>query len=460
MNAHGHLLSDEQMQQFLRDGFVTVRLDVPDTFHQYIRSQMDDLLAHEPNPGNNLLPRIPELAQVYENEAVAGALESILGPDYQMEDHRYPHVNKPQSKPQKIHKDGARRGDHRVRRALGFYYPQDTPESHGPTGVLPGSQYFNDFPDQTAMLPLVADAGVVVIAHYEIWHLATANSEDRARYMMKFQFTRTDEPEAPSWNLAESEWSTDQQMLDTMWRWHQGAAATNGGSPGSSESDRDDLLASMNDSSEAVRHEAAYRLAALSEVGDTEAIVDDLVALLTGPSAEAAQSAVYGLAAIGASAVDRLIPLLDYEGDVLRYAAHALGEMGTQAAEAESALRDTLKNENPVIRRRVAEALGNCQGSEVYLTVPALVEMFTDSEDRVRRAAAGSAARLSGQLGADASSDLIQALKTALSNENRYVRGLAAKALEGIRTPEALEIVIDWLHVSRWCPLTTAESPF
>ena len=120
-------LSDEQMQQFIRDGFVVVSIDVPQAFHQSIRSQMDDLLEREPNPGNNLLPRIPDLARIYGDPAVTGALHSILGPDYQMEDHRFPHVNKRGSEPQKIHKDGARRGEHRVRRAFGFYYPQDTP---------------------------------------------------------------------------------------------------------------------------------------------------------------------------------------------------------------------------------------------------------------------------------------------------------------------------------------------
>lgn len=454
------LLSDEQMQQFIRDGFVTIRLDVPESFHQYIRSQMDHLLEREYNPGNNLLPRIPELAQVYENSAVAGALESVLGPNYQMEDHRHPHVNKPHSEPQKIHKDGARRGDHRVRRAFGFYYPQDTPESHGPTGVLPGSHYFDELPGETPMLPLVADAGVVVIAHYEIWHLAMANNEDRARYMMKFQFTRTEEPQSPSWNLMESDWSTDQQMHQAMWGWHQGTASTDGPST-NGELDREDLLTSLNDGSEGVRHEAAYGLAALAEVDEKDAIVDDLMAVLTGPCAEAGQSAVYGLAAIGERAVNRLIPLLkDSDEDALRFAAHALSEMGTEAAGAESALRDTLQHEDPAIRRRVAEALGNCEGAETDVTVPVLVKMLTDPEDRVRRAAAASVARLAGRLGAGASSDLIQELKVALSNENRYVRGLAAKGLERIGTPEALEIAIDWLHVSRWCPLTTEESRF
>lgn len=447
-----HLLSDEQMQQFIRDGYIAIQIDVPQSFHRSIRSQMDDLLEREPNPGNNLLPRIPELVQVYENDAVAGALHSILGPDYQMEDHRYPHVNKPQSEPQKIHKDGARRGDHRVRRAFGFYYPQDTPVTHGPTGVLPGSHYFNEMPEDIPVLPLASDTGVVIIAHYEIWHQATANLEDRARYMMKFQFTRTEEPTSPPWDSEGPEWETDSQLLKTIWRWHRGDST-----PDTTPTlDRDGLLEKLSDKSEAVRNEAAYGLAGL-----TDEVVDDLVSLLRGPSVEAAQSAVYGLVAIGAPAVDRLIPLLeDPDENVLRFAAHALSEMGTEAVGAEAALRATLGNEDPAIRRRAAEALGNCQGPEVDVTVPTLIELLDDSEDRVRRAAAASVARLAGRFETDVPSDLIEDLKAALANDNRYVRGLAARALQRIGTPEALEIVIDWLNVSRWCPLTTAESPF
>ncbi len=454
-----HLLTDQQMQQFIRKGYIAVSIDIPPAFHQSIRRQMDDLLEQEPNPGNNLLPRIPDLAQIYEDDAVVGALQSILGPDYQMEDHRYPHVNQPGSEPQKIHKDGAQRGDHRVRHAFGFYYPQDTPETLGPTGVLPGSQYFSEQP-QIPVLPLVAEMGVVIIAHYEIFHLATANQEDRARYMMKFQFTRTDEPETPSWNLAEPEWKTDSRMHQAIWGWHLGGGSPNGGGPSNAEElDRDVLTRQLADPSEAVRNEAAYSLAVLA--GQNDDVIDDLVSALKGADNKAAQSAVYGLAAIGAAAVERLVPLLDdADDDIVRFAVHALGEMGTAAADAEAALRGRLANEDATIRCRAAEALGNCQGSQPNQTIPALIELLDDPDKGVPRVAAASINRLAGHPETDASTAVIQDLKRALSNDDRYVRGLAAKALQRLGTPEAMGIVIDWLQVSRWCPLTTAKSPF
>ena len=460
MNTNGGLLSDIQMQQFLEDGYIIIRLDESDWFPKNIRGQMDDLLAEEPNPGNNLLPRIPELARVFENKAVAGALKSILGPDYQMEDHRFPHVNKPRSKQQNVHKDGALRGDHRTRKVFGFYYPQDTPESHGPTGVLPGSQYFNQFPNKIPILPLTADASVVIIAHYEIWHLATANCENRSRYMMKFQFTRMADPEEPTWDLKNREWATDRRLLKSMWRWHLGGEAPEVTASTGVGLDRDGLLLELRDPSEATRNEAAYRLADLSNVKDKDLIIKALVDDLTGAVPEVAQSAVYGLAAIGVPAVDRLIPLLGSENNVAGLVAHALSEMGTAAAGAESNLRKMLENDDPVIRRRVAEALGNCQGGENNLTVRALTQLFNDPERRVQSAAAASVVQLAASLGPEVSSDLIGKLKAALFNENRYVRGLAARALERIGTPETLEIVLNWLHIFRWCPLTTAKSPF
>lgn len=47
-----------------------------------------------------------------------------------------------------------------------------------------------------------------------------------------------------------------------------------------------------------------------------------------------------------------------------------------------------------------------------------------------------------------------------LESSNRYVRGLAAAALRRLGTPAATELVLDWLAVARWCPLTTPDHPF
>ena len=63
-----------------------------------------------------------------------------------------------------------------------FYYPQAVEHDMGPTKVLPSSQYlFQDFgnPSADAELPpphrLTCAAGTVVIAHYDLFHGATAH---------------------------------------------------------------------------------------------------------------------------------------------------------------------------------------------------------------------------------------------------------------------------------------------
>ena len=92
------MLTDEQVQQFIVNGYLTVRADYPPSFHEGIRQQIDEVFEDEGNPGNNILPRIPDIGRVFEHPAVAGALTSLLGPGYNLNPHRHCHLNRPGSK--------------------------------------------------------------------------------------------------------------------------------------------------------------------------------------------------------------------------------------------------------------------------------------------------------------------------------------------------------------------------
>ncbi len=59
------LLADEQMRQFIANGYVVLRPSVPDSVHQVIDAKFDFFNEYEFNPGNNILPRIPELERKY-----------------------------------------------------------------------------------------------------------------------------------------------------------------------------------------------------------------------------------------------------------------------------------------------------------------------------------------------------------------------------------------------------------
>ena len=82
MRKEAHLLSDEAMQRFIRNGYITVKPEFPATFHQRIYQKTEEMFEKVGNPGNNLLPRIPELRNVFGHPVVRGALTSILGEDY------------------------------------------------------------------------------------------------------------------------------------------------------------------------------------------------------------------------------------------------------------------------------------------------------------------------------------------------------------------------------------------
>ena len=57
-------LSDAAMRDFISHGYTLVQSDQPPAFHQEICWQLDEVIASEGNPGNNVMAVIPELHQV------------------------------------------------------------------------------------------------------------------------------------------------------------------------------------------------------------------------------------------------------------------------------------------------------------------------------------------------------------------------------------------------------------
>ena len=55
------LLDDSTMQQFIRDGYLILYPDSPNGFHQTVYDRIEQLSEKSGNPGNNLLPAVPQL---------------------------------------------------------------------------------------------------------------------------------------------------------------------------------------------------------------------------------------------------------------------------------------------------------------------------------------------------------------------------------------------------------------
>ena len=459
-----HLLTDAQMRHFIVNGYVTVTTTLPAQFHDALYEKTVTVFDKEGNPGNNMIPRIPEIQQILDDPNVSGALTSLLGADAYKQPHRHPHYNPPGSNGQGMHQDGGKRWSHHTRRLLVFYYPQDTPLELGPTGVVPMSHYYStrEGAEISPEQPIMGKAGTVAFANYDLWHRAMPNSSEKKRYMMKFLYARMSEPQEPTWANKETEWangtpvgpSEHQKMFRHLWNWHRGKEfgvenpSHNKTSNGASLSG---LISALNSTSESTGLQAAYEMPRFGEKA-----VPALVRCLQDESEMTRRNACYALNAVGTPAVDALqAALKDSREHVRDNAAEALGDLGNKAESAVPALVETLAGDaSGAVRSHTIEALGTTSQSS-SLAVPGLVQALADPHDGARRNAVFALARI-GQNAAEA----VEGLQNVLFDENRYVRGDAVHALHRIGTREAKAVLLRYLETTRWCPLTSKESTF
>ena len=351
MGLEATLFDDDAMRDFIVKGYCVLKTDMPPEFHQGIFEKTKKILAEEGNPGNNILPRMPEVQQIFEQPAVQGALTSLLGPSYVMHVHRFAHPNGPNGAGGGWHKDSywgySKVRDHHPRWIMAMYYPQDVPFELGPTGAIPGSQYFEtrvpSFPHDAAEsldsegigLPVVGEAGSVILIHFDLWHRAFPNPSDHHRFMFKFQFTRLDEPSEANWNsklndipLNDLEGNPRSPIWKQMWRW------LSGNSDWATKGDASALKIALHDSSEEVRLNAAYTLGGLCEEGRAV-----LAEGLREEREEVRRASCYGLALTGKAGAEDLILALQSPNDRTRgYATYALGDQGARRSEAVPAL--------------------------------------------------------------------------------------------------------------------------
>ncbi len=466
MVDRSYLFDDDAMRDFIVNGYHVINVDKPVALHDDIYEKTKAIIDEDGNPGNNLLPRVPEIQQVYDDPSVQGALTSLLGPDYVMHAHRHPHVNPPNSRGGAWHKDSywgyTKVRDHHPRWIMAMYYPQDTPVEIGPTGVIPGSHYIESREETVGGngsvpdgFPASGKAGTVAIIHFDLWHRAFPNQTDKVRYMMKFQFTRMSEPERPWWNrqcddidlgdLAEDPRSA---MWRNMWHWLAG-----NGSAGARQADGERVEALAGDLTHELEQRRLHAAYTLAECG--KAALPHLLDALQHEQDEVRREACYGLGALGAAAVDPLVSLLGHGNERVRgYAVYALGDIRHHSASVAERLSGLSDDPSTFVRQNLADALGQIKLAPDS-AVPALVGMMKDEDEQVRSRSAYALARFG-----DEAQVAIPQLADACYDENRYVQGQAAIALEQIGTPESLRALLHWLQASRWCPLTTAKSTY
>jgi len=434
------LLTDAQIQSYLVNGYLTVHTTHDPSFHQRIHRQIEHIYATAGNPGNDILPRVPDLRQVLQDPAVDGALQSLLGPDYLVHPHRHCHHNTQGSGGQNMHQDSYEDDQnvrhHRTRWTMAFYYPQDVALDMGPTAILPASQYYHSAEQahQREELPLCGRAGTVTIVHYDLWHRAMPNESDRDRFMVKFLFTRMSEPQAPTWDHRDGTWTVDADdppinLCRRAWDWMRGeaTAADCNGAP------LDELDQALQASDEAERLQAVYALAARGDEAmpvllealrrEAAALLDEnMAAAHTNPSQ---LDTVLALSSVGRPAVPHMLALLEDEAWYLRAAAaDVLGDLGTIASDTVPQLVGALDDGHEWVRRNAAEALGNI-GAAAFDAVPALSRCLLDEHSWIRHNAAMSLAKIG-----PSARDAIPSLKANVYDEGTYACANAQMAIE------------------------------
>ena len=220
------LLTDLEVQRFIQRGHLVVNADFGDggETHRRIVQRLDSTwggpsaqTVQGTQAASSAAPlsavnecRLPELRQVLGHPAVVGALTSLLGPGYIINQHHHIHLRLPGQAGQNWHKD-AYPFDHNIRNPrfqwlFVLYYPHDVVEGHGPTAVLPGRAALESISSSDPTLTteeqelLCVSEGSVALVDFDSWHRATTTTGSDRRYMLKFQAARMLTPEAPSWN--------------------------------------------------------------------------------------------------------------------------------------------------------------------------------------------------------------------------------------------------------------------
>ena len=478
-----NLLNDEQIQCFIVDGFVRIRPDVDPEIHEVVNRQIRIAEEHEYHFGNNIVTRVPVMWEVLRSPAVAGALTSLLGPNYYVHPHRAIHTSRPvDDKTVEYSEDfngppmgkGSRAGSgwhqdaqsplsrarhHLPKYLIGFYFPHATPPEMGPTRFQAGSYlYSNPVEPSGVVLPKDIEQGAFFLLHFDTVHAGWPNRTDVSRYMVKFVFSRTTDTPRPTWQSQSSHWQSPSEAVSEsspepawrfVWDWMRGNDYRTNGFDRSSMSFDD-----LNGNDQERRLRSTYGLATpenipffvdrLRGLSDSDAYKRKLWVDKDGKPiprddtrdnirrwnerAIVMDDAAYALSACGPEAVAPLIELLDSESPwVLINTVFALGELGNLARDAVPALAHVLNNPMQQVVRQTLDAIGSI-GSNINCALPAIDELLTTSkpgweEPEVMRGWTGS-----DQIRMNAVSALLSAINYP-GNDLEEIERLFAKSL-------------------------------
>ena len=239
MSDERHLLDSKQAASFVARGFLRFDEIVP-------RELCDEALAEiaagtrpssfsakrgEPasrwpgQPVDEIWPDSVGLAAIIRSPAIAGIIQSLVGPRARY-DHHYAHTIEPNQRwSQPWHADAI--VDPRTAFDIQlFFFFQDTPRAMGGTMILPGSHLrrVNEsdvarYQNFVGQIPTVCNAGTLLVCHHGIWHCGQPNITPTRRVMLKLRLNPS-VPQRLLWNTADLGDTAISGILGSPEPWH------------------------------------------------------------------------------------------------------------------------------------------------------------------------------------------------------------------------------------------------
>ena len=509
------LLTDEEFRDYLVNGFVVIEPSSLDQdFHDFLYQKADGIYqlastaksktSHLDIIGDNLRAQIPSIDRLIEDPQIDGALTSILGENYQLHPHNF--VHRSGTADQGFHQDGNlpwnERGHYRSHRpdwAILFYYPQEVTLANGPTEVLPSTQYWTidsektdgdwyredsldrssdrdvlsgddlDARDlqlskeiQSLGVPdiercfLTLSKGCAVICNYDIFHRGSRfETGGLARYMFKFHFMRTRDPERASWNHQKvhvdlhSVRGDLKPVISQLWNWSRADRT----GKARKVADMEKVNRALLDGSENKKIEAAYLF---SQMNDTLAL-DYLLRALNHESESIRRAACHGLRASTGINISELIKLTQSKhAGIRRMAVYVLGDSvySTKKEVVDALIKRLREDQDDLVRSNSAYALGHLARGETEYSgdiIDALIERLAKGiesnntevalmpRSTVRQSIAYGLVQSAANQNFS-STQVEKLVEAGLDDDDRYVQGLTVESLRLIGNIEGVTL--------------------
>ena len=507
------LLSDEQVREFITNGFIVLQPDVDPSLHAHIDRQVQATFTYESWFGNNIGARIPALFDIVRSPVIDGARQGLAGPDYLVHPHRAIHHSTPVENQsisyddadngptmgkgsnagsgwhQDAHSPLARARHHLPRFLIGFYFPRETPREMGPTRVQAGSYlYPHPIQPRHVVLPERMPEGSFVLLHFDMIHAAFPNYTDIDRNMVKFVFARTRIPDKPLWDNRESEWKRPKRCIPDdegdiawsyIWSWLRGSSWTPCDVTGNANAQDspflvlsaiyqdavtanvDELISKLREHAGQNLHQRMLHKDKVGKVLPVDVVKDD--PRRWNERAIVMEDVTYSLAAAGERAVPALCELLDEPDPWMQInAVFALGEIGDPAAVAIPKLVSLLRSTEATVVRQVLDALALI-GQPIDEALSVFDRLLFEETPGWQEVLVGRGwtaqdqvrmnvvhAMLSGLYNGTDRHTLERLARAALDDRCGYVAAIAVELLRRLGTPTAIESAMDFLMARRF----------